>query len=572
MLDLMQFDLDKLTNQARFVKMIIDGKLVVSKKKKAVLVQELRTLKFKPYPKKVDAQKGGEKEELAADPDASEEESQEGGAGDFDYLLGMAIWSLTDERVAKLLRQMGDKEAEIDTLIKLSPKDLWNKDLDDFINEWHTQLEDEKHRAKESRRAGRRASSKLGLAGTKPGKRKRKGGDDSDDDDDFTVGKKKKPTVKSVIDRVKDNKSSTLMNFFSRPESSVEPKNEDNDAMDIDQIEDDANAGAEPKLVAVKKRGPKVAAPKSKITVAKPVSAAKNNDDFDDVDDVFAAVAAQAKTRPTAELPARRRAAAQKAKYVASDSDSDNSDGDDMLGDVSMMVKGIGSAEDSGSKSRSLFANTAARPSSSHGLPKSIQKPKAIVDLDSDGIDETDYKSLIPNGSPVRPAARRPSDIGDDDSLGDSFDMPPPKPKIITKKTNGISKPLAKTKPVAKPAAKPVPKAALVPKKVVALSPAAKAYAAKQAARGLGTSQTAASKAPEKKAKKAVESDSEEELADEILSDEDEDESIVPVARARPGRAAAADAKKKAAQYLFDDDEDEEDEEEESFAVEDDSD
>ena len=41
----------------------------------------------------------------------------------------MAIWSLTQERVEKLNRQIGDKEEEIDVLIKKTEKDIWRQDL-----------------------------------------------------------------------------------------------------------------------------------------------------------------------------------------------------------------------------------------------------------------------------------------------------------------------------------------------------------------------------------------------------------------------------------------------------------
>jgi len=590
----MQRDLDKLSNQARFVKMIIDGKLVVSKKKKQVLVDELKKQGFKQFPKISDAAKAGEKEKTlegkAAD-DNSEDEADSPetrrDASAYDYLLGMAIWSLTEERVAKLLRQIGDKEVEIDDLIKLTPKDLWTKDLDDFIAEWHFQLLDAKNRTRKARAAGRRRSAKLGLDAKGGNKRKRKG---DDEDDDFQVGKKK-PAVKSVIDRVKSKQPSALMSYFSKPSdssSSVPPAKagaDDDDFMDIDQIpdtkkEEDDDFG--PPLVAVKKRGrtngvkPKAApkAPKiEKIEVS----------DDDDVDNMFAAVQAQAAARKASDPPVRNaRAAAKKKNYVLSDtsSDSDASNGDDLLGDVSMMVKGIGAAAgtSSGEKSaRPLFTQTTARPSSSHGLPRSISKAKQTVvgaiDLDdSDGIDETDYKSLIPVGSPMRPAARRAGDargLDEEDDEADSFNMPPPKTKALAKKPSVIGQ--AK---IAK-AAKQAPAAA--PKKM-ALSPAARAYAAKQAkaaaaqeaAEKPAAKKKAAAPALKKAAKKAAAlSDDEvmgddDDLANEILSDKE-----TPPVRNRGRRVVAATKK-----YAFsdDDDEDEESEEEESFDAGDESD
>ena len=60
----------------------------------------------------------------------------------------MPIWSLTRERIDKLLKQVGDKELEIDTLIKLTKEDLWTKDLDEFLAEWRFQLDDEAKRQK----------------------------------------------------------------------------------------------------------------------------------------------------------------------------------------------------------------------------------------------------------------------------------------------------------------------------------------------------------------------------------------------------------------------------------------
>lgn len=83
---------EKLSNQARFVQLIITKELVVSGKKKANLVAELRTLKFRPFPKSKKARDEGEVE-------PSLDEEDEGLASDYDYLLGMAIWSLTAEKV-----------------------------------------------------------------------------------------------------------------------------------------------------------------------------------------------------------------------------------------------------------------------------------------------------------------------------------------------------------------------------------------------------------------------------------------------------------------------------------------
>ena len=83
----MQKDLDKLNNQARFVQMIIDNKLTISKKKKSVLMLELKKLGFKAFAKVDDAKKAGETQQAAEDSDGEEDAAI--GSRDYDYLLGV---------------------------------------------------------------------------------------------------------------------------------------------------------------------------------------------------------------------------------------------------------------------------------------------------------------------------------------------------------------------------------------------------------------------------------------------------------------------------------------------------
>ena len=86
LLSLLHKELDKFTNQARFVQMIIDGKLVISKKPKAKLIQELKDKGFKPMPKGTDAAKQGENEPFLEE----SEEEKELGSDIYDYLLGVS--------------------------------------------------------------------------------------------------------------------------------------------------------------------------------------------------------------------------------------------------------------------------------------------------------------------------------------------------------------------------------------------------------------------------------------------------------------------------------------------------
>ncbi|OBZ80095.1 DNA topoisomerase 2 [Grifola frondosa] len=125
----LQNQLERLNNQARFVQMIVDKELVVSNRKKTDIVAELRKKQFRPFPKVAKAKAMGEDEPAVDD-------EEEGTASDFDYLLGMQIWSLTKEKIEKLRQQGRDKEAELLALLELTPIQMWQTDLDRFLGEW----------------------------------------------------------------------------------------------------------------------------------------------------------------------------------------------------------------------------------------------------------------------------------------------------------------------------------------------------------------------------------------------------------------------------------------------------
>ena len=130
--------------------MIVDKKLTVSNRKKVDIVMELRSKQFRPFSKASKAKAAGETEEIV---EADEEEAAlPGNSSDYDYLLGMAIWSLTKEKVLprliaeeavlmfhqieKLRLQANEKETELMRLLEKSPVEVWSSDLDTFLEHW----------------------------------------------------------------------------------------------------------------------------------------------------------------------------------------------------------------------------------------------------------------------------------------------------------------------------------------------------------------------------------------------------------------------------------------------------
>lgn len=84
MLSEMNRTLLRLTNQARFIKMIVDKELIVSGRKRMDIIAELKQKNFDTFSKKDEAKQASENE------DVDEETETEVGDG-YNYLLGVCI-------------------------------------------------------------------------------------------------------------------------------------------------------------------------------------------------------------------------------------------------------------------------------------------------------------------------------------------------------------------------------------------------------------------------------------------------------------------------------------------------
>jgi DNA topoisomerase-2 len=95
-------ELKILSNRARFIKGILDGKIKINKVKREDLILQLDSMKFD----KVD--------------------------NSFQYLIGMPIYSLTLEKYEELLKLVSDKEIELESIKKLDITEMYRKDLKDL--------------------------------------------------------------------------------------------------------------------------------------------------------------------------------------------------------------------------------------------------------------------------------------------------------------------------------------------------------------------------------------------------------------------------------------------------------
>lgn len=344
--------------------------------------------------------------------------------------------------------------------------------------------------------------------------------EEEDDEDDFVVPTKPKtksaPIRKpSPIDLSDEDENDSLPPTEPKAKSKTAPAKKKSPTVELSDDDDDFAAVSKPKA-------------KAKAAAKKPSPVESEVEEVPDIEEA----------KPT--NGRTKRAAAAKAKNWAFDDSEEESasDGENMIGDVGAMVRGIGEPAAKPANGRlSLFAMSR----SEHGnttIPKLKTKQSRNFELDSP--DDTNYE-LLAKSSPQKPT--RSSDIDDLLSEGEE----PVAAKAASKAKQGKA-PLSvvSAAPAKKGRGRPAgatnkAKDEGKPAKSTQLSPAAKAYAAKSKAT------TAAGKSKKKTF----------DFSDDDEQDEDGDvlmEDSPPKPRGRPGRAAAA--KKKTYAMISEDEED----------------
>ena len=225
MISVLKRDVAILNNKVRFITEVINEELIINKKKRAVLVNELYEKKYDPMSKleKIIIKSKEEIEtemELINQNKLNEEEKneeEENGekikipAKEYDYLLTMNLWSLTFERVEELNNQKNKKQSELDALMNCSEKQLWINDLDNFIIAL-----DEYEKEEEEDRLTADKLKKNKTKNNKEGKRRRK----------------------KNINKNKDNNSSTNVSFIDdeKKRKNNKNKNKENKQLEIEEV------------------------------------------------------------------------------------------------------------------------------------------------------------------------------------------------------------------------------------------------------------------------------------------------------------------------------------------------
>lgn len=142
----------RLSDQARFIMEKCNNTLVVENKKRKTMIDELIRRGYRADPVKEWKRKVALDDEEEEEQQEEVEEEEDGASGSdkkpkkpvdpektfqnltdvkkYDYLLGMSMWMLTDERKNELLKQRDNKLSELSALKKRTSESLWLSDLE----------------------------------------------------------------------------------------------------------------------------------------------------------------------------------------------------------------------------------------------------------------------------------------------------------------------------------------------------------------------------------------------------------------------------------------------------------
>ena len=344
---LAESQLKRLSNKMRFILAVVDGSLVVNRKKKQELIAELDALCYDRLPK---TDKGSAAE---LDEDGEFIAAEVSGAS-YDYLLGMPLWNLTLEKVDELCAEKEAKEAEVAELHKTTEQQLWLKDLD-TLEETLAILDAEDEEAKvvleRQQRAAARNNTAAGkkAAAKKVAKARAANSDDEDEwmdddfsDDDFEIAKPKKkaaPKKAAPAPKKAEPAPKAAPAPVTKPLApSADSDSEDSQPMSLAErlamrggaaLSKPAAKTSAMSMTSMSKAVEEVAAKKPAAAAKKPAAAPKkkakavesDSDDFDDAsdsEDTEIQVAPRSTARPA-------RARATKA-YTVDDSEDESED------------------------------------------------------------------------------------------------------------------------------------------------------------------------------------------------------------------------------------------------------
>eukprot|EP00958_Prasinococcus_capsulatus_P030175 scaffold7976_cov403-Prasinococcus_capsulatus_cf.AAC.7 len=341
-------ELLKLENKVRFILGVVKGEIQINNRKKADIIATLQHKGFDAMEKDSKAKADSEDSDETETTDAKLK--SKAGKG-YDYLLSMPIFSLTLEKVEELLKERDGKKDHLEDVVRTTPEQMWERDLDNFLEALDEYEEKEKADLHPARR-GKKAS-------------KSKKDDDSDDDDYNPAAKKSKG--KSAASKTKDIPVPSGVPVPKPPPPAAKPARSAKSAPSSSK--------------ATEQEKSEVVVDEAELSLAERLalrakSKAKPTDDMEEVKSPMRPIAAK---KPTKKGPAKKPA---KSRVEEWDSDAEASDDDD-------------------------FPVIAPGPSSKRAASGRAAAKKSVSYVDSDEEDDLDFTADSP--TPVKPKSKAPA-------------------------------------------------------------------------------------------------------------------------------------------------------------------
>jgi len=149
-LKILKNHVDILKYKIKFIQEVINEKIIIGKKKKTVLIEELENNGYPMLSTIVNND-----DDVVNDNDIDDDDNDDNNDSDdddnknankngsYNYLLDMKLWMLTYEKLEELKKQMENEENEYERYNKLTIENIWESEIDEFIECYKIWLKEE---------------------------------------------------------------------------------------------------------------------------------------------------------------------------------------------------------------------------------------------------------------------------------------------------------------------------------------------------------------------------------------------------------------------------------------------
>jgi DNA topoisomerase-2 len=175
----------------KFIKDVNSDKIIIRKNTKAKIIERLEELEYPKLCGKIN-NKNANSKQLDED---SDDESEKKSNKSYDYLTKLPLFSLTQDRINELEKELKENQDELDYLNKSSADELWETELKELLkeyNEWYAEWHEDNKLLRKTKK-------------------------DSAEDVKKFVGRIKDPTVKTKRIITKSKRSKSLKTKKAKP-------------------------------------------------------------------------------------------------------------------------------------------------------------------------------------------------------------------------------------------------------------------------------------------------------------------------------------------------------------------